>query len=60
LGVNGRRPAYELARTDPTGYLAGLRDAGEAGELISPSGLGAFSWLIQGVGMEVPGVLRAG
>jgi SAM-dependent MidA family methyltransferase len=58
LGVNGHRPPYELARTDPTGYLAGLRDAGEAGELIAPSGLGAFHWLIQGVGRDLPTVLR--
>lgn len=58
LGVDGRRPPYELARTDPARYLAGLRDAGEAGELTASGGLGDFHWLAQGVGMDVPIALR--
>ncbi|MFI6981936.1 SAM-dependent methyltransferase [Embleya sp. NPDC050154] len=58
LGVVGHRPPYELARTDPVGYLAGLRDAGEAGELTAKGGLGDFHWLAQGVGMNVPARLR--
>lgn len=58
LGVDGRRPPYELARTDPAGYLAGLRDAGEAGELIARGGLGDFLWVAQAVDAEMPAVLR--
>ncbi|MFI6584699.1 SAM-dependent methyltransferase [Embleya sp. NPDC050493] len=54
LGLTAHRPPYELARTDPTAYLAGLRDAGEAGELTAHGGLGDFHWLAQGVRMSVP------
>jgi SAM-dependent MidA family methyltransferase len=59
LGVRGTRPPYELARTDPRGYLAALRDAGEAGELTASGGLGDFRWLVQGVGVPIPDVLRS-
>ena len=58
LGVDGRRPPYELARTDPAGYLAGLRDAGEAGELTARGGLGDFHWVAQAVDTDMPAVLR--
>ena len=57
LGVAGDRPPHELAESDPAAYLAALRDAGEAAELTDRGGLGAFTWLIQAVGMPVPGVL---
>lgn len=49
LGVHGARPAPELARTDPGRYLRELGRAGEEAELIDPTGLGAFGWLIQSV-----------
>ncbi|WTW95751.1 SAM-dependent methyltransferase [Streptomycetaceae bacterium NBC_01309] len=54
LGVSGKRPPYERARADPRGYLAALRDAGEAGELTALGGLGSFRWVVQGVNSEVP------
>ena len=43
-----------LARTDPDGYVRALARAGEAAELTDRSGLGAFRWLVQGVGVTVP------
>jgi SAM-dependent MidA family methyltransferase len=46
LGVDGRRPPLELARTDPAGYVRALSAAGEAGELTSRGGLGDFWWII--------------
>ncbi|MGC0421326.1 SAM-dependent methyltransferase [Embleya sp. AB8] len=58
LGLTATRPPYELARTDPTGYLAGLRDAGEAGELTARGGLGDFHWLTQAKNMPLPTRLR--
>ncbi len=54
LGVRAVRPPQELAGRDPAAYLAGLRDAGEAAELLDPAGLGGFGWLLHGVGMAVP------
>jgi SAM-dependent MidA family methyltransferase len=54
LGVDPRRPPLELARTDPPAYLAALERAGAAAELTDRSGLGAFGWLVQGVGIKVP------
>lgn len=54
LGVSARRPARERAERDPAAYLAALRYAGEAAELLDPGGLGRFGWLLQGVGMAVP------
>jgi SAM-dependent MidA family methyltransferase len=59
LGLRGTRPALELARTDPRGYLQRLRAAGEDAELIDGEGLGGFGWLIQTVGIELPAVLKA-
>jgi SAM-dependent MidA family methyltransferase len=50
LGVDGSRPPYELARTDPPAYLRALASAGEAAELLDHSGLGGFGWLMQAVG----------
>lgn len=57
LGVRGTRPPYQLARTDPRGYLAALRNAGEAGELTARGGLGDFRWVVQSVRAAVPEVL---
>jgi SAM-dependent MidA family methyltransferase len=54
LGVDPRRPPVNLARTDPAAYVEALRTAAEAGELTDRAGLGAFGWLVQGVGIKVP------
>jgi SAM-dependent MidA family methyltransferase len=50
LGVDGRRPAYD---GDPGTYLAALNLAGQAGELLDPSGLGAFAWLMHAKGVPL-------
>ncbi|MET9339423.1 SAM-dependent methyltransferase [Nonomuraea sp. NPDC003804] len=47
LGVTGTRPALDLARTDPSGYLRALARASQEAELIDPAGLGGFGWLSQ-------------
>lgn len=47
LGVSARRPTYDA---DPSGYAVGLQRASDAAELLDPAGLGAFHWLVQGVG----------
>lgn len=47
LGVTGTRPPVERAHTDPRGYLQALVRASEEAELITPDGLGAFTWLSQ-------------
>jgi SAM-dependent MidA family methyltransferase len=57
LGVDGRLPPHGLTRTDPRGYVSGLVRAGEAAELLRPGGLGDFGWLVQAVGVDLPGVL---
>ncbi|RJL22564.1 hypothetical protein D5H75_35720 [Bailinhaonella thermotolerans] len=49
LGVTGRRPPLDLARTDPRAYLTRLSRAGQEAELIDPHGLGGFGWLAQSV-----------
>jgi SAM-dependent MidA family methyltransferase len=54
LGVTGRRPPPELAHTDPARYVRALAGASESAELTDPAGLGAFHWLIQGVGVPLP------
>ncbi|MCX5013213.1 SAM-dependent methyltransferase [Streptomyces sp. NBC_00555] len=51
LGVSGARPPLSLASADPAGYVRGLASAGEAAELTSRTGLGAFGWLVQPVGI---------
>lgn len=56
LGIEGRRPRHD--GTDPRTYLRQLRTAAEEGELIDPSGLGGFGWLVHAQGMPVPGPLR--
>ncbi|MFI6829002.1 SAM-dependent methyltransferase [Kribbella sp. NPDC050241] len=45
LGVSATRPSLELAQTDPLRYLSELSSAGEAAELLDPSGLGGFGWV---------------
>ena len=52
LGVHGKRPLPSLSRTDPLEYLRLLRQASEEGELIDPSGLGGFRWLIHLVDVD--------
>jgi SAM-dependent MidA family methyltransferase len=59
LGVHGRRPPIALASTEPRRYLAELRTAGEEAELIDPTGLGGFFWLIQAVKTCLPASLDA-
>lgn len=59
LGVRGGRPPLALASSDPRAYVAALSRAGAAAELTAPDGLGAFGWLVQGVGVPVPPVLPA-
>lgn len=58
LGVDGRRPELSLAVGDPAGYLRALSRAGEAAELTAVSGLGAFTWLVEPVGVPMPPAFR--
>ena len=51
LGVEGRRPPYA---GDAASYLSGLSRAGDEAELIDPSGLGGFTWLVQAIGTRNP------
>lgn len=46
LGVDGGRPALDLARSDPAAYVRGLSRSGEAGELLARGGLGDFWWIV--------------
>ncbi|WP_190112554.1 SAM-dependent methyltransferase [Streptomyces cinnamoneus] len=57
LGVDGGRPPLSLASSDPAAYVRALGAAGEAAELTSPAGLGAFGWLVQPVGPACEGLL---
>jgi SAM-dependent MidA family methyltransferase len=57
LGVTGRRPALAQAGDDPAGYARALCRASEEAELIDPHGLGAFGWLVQAVGLDLPASL---
>ena len=57
LGVVGGRPALDLARTDPAGYLRALSAAGAAAELTDPAGLGGHWWLLHEVGIELRGTM---
>ena len=50
LGLTGARPPLDLARGDPRAYVAALCAAGEEAELLDPSGLGGFTWLLQSAG----------
>jgi SAM-dependent MidA family methyltransferase len=53
LGVDGRRPALDVARTDPGGYVRALAAASAAAELIDPAGLGGHCWILQPVGIPL-------
>ena len=57
LGVAGRRPPLAQAGDDPVGYARALCQASEEAELIDPGGLGGFGWLVQAVGLDLPGSL---
>jgi SAM-dependent MidA family methyltransferase len=57
LGVTGRRPPVAQAGNDPLGYARALSQASEEAELIDAHGLGAFGWLIQAVGLDIPALL---
>lgn len=46
LGISGARPPLTLASIDPKAYVEELSAAGEAAELIEPSGLGGFWWVL--------------
>ncbi|MET7277958.1 SAM-dependent methyltransferase [Kribbella sp. NPDC005582] len=46
LGVSAQRPPLDLATNDSAAYLAALSAAGEAAELLDPSGLGGFGWVV--------------
>jgi SAM-dependent MidA family methyltransferase len=51
LGLSAGRPAYA---GDPQSYLRALATTGEAAELLDPSGLGGFDWLVQTKGCPDP------
>jgi SAM-dependent MidA family methyltransferase len=57
LGVTGRRPPLARAGNDPLGYARALCQASEEAELIDIHGLGAFGWLVQAVGLDIPSSL---
>ena len=57
LGVTGRRPPVAQAGGDPLGYARALGQASDEAELIDAHGLGAFGWLIQPVGLDLPASL---
>jgi SAM-dependent MidA family methyltransferase len=52
LGLSATRPPLELAQTEPMRYLSELSSAGEAAELLDPSGLGAFGWVWTAIGAD--------
>jgi len=58
LGVTGTRPPLALAHTDPARYVRELSAASTSAELLSPDGLGAFTWLAQSVAMPLPAALH--
>ena len=57
LGVHGGRPPLTLAASDPEAYVRQLSQATGDAELIDTQGLGGFGWLVQTVGMGLPGPL---
>jgi len=57
LGVDARRPPLALAASDPAGYARALCQASQDAELVDAEGLGGFGWLIQAVGVSLPGRL---
>ncbi len=59
LGVNGQRPARDLAERDSASYLRALTRTSDAAELLQRGGLGDFGWLVQCVGVALPPSLAA-
>ncbi|MBY8878881.1 SAM-dependent methyltransferase [Actinacidiphila acidipaludis] len=59
LGLSGARPPLSLASTDPAAYVRRLAAASHVAELLSPTGLGSFTWLSTPVGLECAGLLPA-
>ena len=57
LGLDARRPPLALAAGDPAGYARALCQASEDAELVDATGLGGFGWLIQAIGVPLPGPL---
>lgn len=57
LGVRRDHSPYLLAEADPDAYLTALSEAGQATELTAADGLGGFGWLVQAVGIPIPGPL---
>jgi SAM-dependent MidA family methyltransferase len=57
LGLDARRPPLALAASDPAGYARALCEASQDAELVDATGLGGFGWLIQAVGIPMPGPL---
>lgn len=60
LGVTGTRPPLGLAHSDPARYVRELSGASTSAELLSPDGLGAFTWLAQSMGIALPRPLNPG
>lgn len=54
LGLTAGRPPHDLAHKDPAAYVAALSRASLAAELLEPSGLGSFWWLMQCKGCVPP------
>lgn len=52
LGLDAKRPPIELAHSDPRGYIEGLSRASHAAELLDPTSLGSFWWLLQAKGCQ--------
>lgn len=57
LGLHGERPPLELAKTDPPAYLRALEATSQQAELLDPTGLGRFRWLVQSVNLPLPAQL---
>ncbi|MCZ3389405.1 MAG: SAM-dependent methyltransferase [Actinomycetia bacterium] len=58
LGLDARRPPIDLAHSDPPAYVDGLLRASHAAELLDPTSLGSFWWLLQAKGCrpEIDGI----
>lgn len=46
LGIDGSRPALELATSDPAAYVRALSRATQAAELVARDGWGDFQWIV--------------
>ena len=54
LGVDGSLPDRSLAHSEPAEYVRQLSSASAAAELLDPSSLGSFWWLLQSKGVPLP------